>query len=184
MYEYNKKTVSEGNSGIEETIPYWEAVGSLRYLAVGTHPDIAFAVSEVSWVLDKPTKADWEKVKCILQVLKRSISDGHHEPDGTSAWCTDYIQWCWWHRYLQIVCITASEVVCQYMGGPISWLTQRQKSVALSTTEAEFMAASEAAKQIIWLTRLLSEITSLVAVHMLKTDNMSAVKLVKNPTFH
>jgi len=46
------------------------------------------------------------------------------------------------------------------------------------------MAASEAAKQIIWLTRLLSEITSLVAVHVLKTDNMSAVKLVKNPTFH
>jgi len=50
------------------------------------------------------------------------------------------------------------------MGGPISWLSQRQKSVALSTTEAEFMAASEAAKQIIWLTRLLSEITSMVAV--------------------
>ena len=66
----------------------------------------------------------------------------------------------------------------------MSWLSQRQKSVALSTTEAEFMAASEAAKEIIWLSRLLSEITTLVVTPVLKIDNMSAVKLVKNPTFH
>jgi len=79
---------------------------------------------------------------------------------------------------------STSGVVCQHMGGPISWLCQRQKSVALSTTEAEFVAASEAAKEIIWLSRLFGEITHLINTPVLKVDNMSAVKLVKSPVFH
>ena len=54
------------------------------------------------------------------------------------------------------------------MGGPISWLSQRQTSITLSTTEVEFVAASETAKQAIWLTRLPSEITSLDKVPVLK----------------
>jgi len=70
---------------------------------------------------------------------------------------------------------STSGVVCQYMGGPVSWLGQKQKSVALSTTEAEFVAASEAAKEIIWLSRLFSEITTLTETPLLKMDNMSAV---------
>ena len=79
---------------------------------------------------------------------------------------------------------STSGVVCQYMGGPVSWLSQKHKSVALSTTEAEFMAASKAAKEVIWLPRLLSEITTLTETPVLKIDNLSAVKLVKNLTFH
>ena len=53
-----------------------------------------------------------------------------------------------------------SGVLCLYKGGPISWLSQKQRSVALSTTEAEYMAASEATKEIIWLVRLFKEITT------------------------
>ena len=79
---------------------------------------------------------------------------------------------------------STSGVVCQYMRRPVSWLSQRQKSVALSTTEDEFMAASEGAKEIIWLSSLFSEITNLVSTPVLKMDNKSAVKLVKNPAFH
>jgi len=70
---------------------------------------------------------------------------------------------------------STSGVVCQYMGGPVSWLSQKRKSVALSTTKAEFVAASEAAKEIIWLSRLFSEITTLTETPLLKMDNMSAV---------
>ena len=69
------------------------------------------------------------------------------------------------------------------MGSAGTWSSRRQTSVALSTTEAEFVAASEAAKEIIRLTRLLNEISVLVATPVLKVDNMSALKLVKNPAF-
>jgi hypothetical protein len=54
----------------------------------------------------------------------------------------------------------------------------------MSTTEAEFIAASEATKEVIWLTRLLNEITTLSAIPVLRVDNMSAVKLIQNPVFH
>jgi hypothetical protein len=67
---------------------------------------------------------------------------------------------------------------------PITWLIQRQKCVTLSTTEAEFIAANEAAKELTWLSRLLHEITVLTEIPLLRVDNMSALKLVKNPTFH
>jgi hypothetical protein len=69
------------------------------------------------------------------------------------------------------------------MGEPISWSSQRQRSVALSTTEAELIAASEAAKEVIWLSRLLKEITT-VTTSVLYVDNLSTVKLIKNPVYH
>ena len=58
------------------------------------------------------------------------------------------------------------------------------KSVALSTTEAEFLAASEAAREVIWLARLFDDLTVLTKVPTLHIDNQSAIKLIKNPEFH
>ena len=176
-------TVNDVNSCVAEQVPYREAVGSLMYLATGTRPDIAYAVSTVSQALDKPTKADWNNVKYILRYLKGTYQMGILYQTGyqtgvlTMYSDADYAGDISTRR-------STSGVVCQYMGGPVSWLSQKQKSVALSTTEAEFMAASEAAKEIIWLSRLFSEITTLTETPVLKIDNMSSVKLVKNPTFH
>lgn len=69
-------------------------------------------------------------------------------------------------------------------GTAVSWASQLQKSVALSTTEAEFVAASEGAKELVWLNRLLSEIGTSGETPILFVDNASAIKLVKNPEFH
>ena len=63
-------------------------------------------------------------------------------------------------------------------------MSQKQRSVVLSTTEAEFVAASEGTKEAIWLTRMLNEISKLNSTPTLYIDNASAVKLVKNPEFH
>ncbi len=170
-------------SSIQDGVPYREAVGSLMYLAIGTRPDIAYAVSCVSQALDKPTSAHWAMVKRIFRYLRGTtgmkIVYQHGEKPGilTTYSDADYAGDIKTRR-------STSGIVCVYMGGAISWSSQRQRSVALSTTEAEFVAASEAAKEIIWLSRLLNEITTLVAVPVLKVDNMSALKLVKNPTFH
>ena len=68
---------------------------------------------------------------------------------------------------------------------PITWCSQKQETVALSSCEAEFMAATKAEKQAIWLQELLGEITETPCDHVkLLVDNKSAIELTKNLVFH
>ena len=68
---------------------------------------------------------------------------------------------------------------------PITWCSQKQETMALSSCEAESKTAMEAAKQAIWLQKLLSEITGRKCVKTtLYVDNKSVISLTKNPVFH
>ena len=68
---------------------------------------------------------------------------------------------------------------------PISWLSLKQKMVALSTCEAEYVAAATAACQVVWLRRLLCELTGVEAYPpALMVDNQPAIVLAKNPVLH
>lgn len=69
-------------------------------------------------------------------------------------------------------------------GGPISWFSQKQPCVALSTTEAEFVAGCEAAKNILWLRQFFKEIGITQNCTILCIDNQSAIKLINNPVYH
>lgn len=70
-------------------------------------------------------------------------------------------------------------------GGPISWKSKRQRCVTLSMTEAEYVAASEATREAVWLKRLLDEIDyDQPKTILLNCDNQSTVCLVWNPEFH
>lgn len=71
------------------------------------------------------------------------------------------------------------------MGSPITWCSHKQEIVALSSCEAEFMAATEAAKQAIWLQELLSEIMGNECKKVtIWVDNKSAIGLTRNHVFH
>ena len=68
---------------------------------------------------------------------------------------------------------------------PITWCSQKQETVALSSCKAEFMAATEAAKQAIWLKELLAEIVEKPCEKVVvRIDNISAIALTKNPVFY
>ncbi|KFK27017.1 hypothetical protein AALP_AA8G323700 [Arabis alpina] len=72
-----------------------------------------------------------------------------------------------------------------YLGSsPITWTSQKQPTVALSSCEAEFMAATETAKQAIWLKELMKEVMSIDKKVTLRIDNKSAMALTKNSVFH
>nr|GFC92181.1 ribonuclease H-like domain, reverse transcriptase, RNA-dependent DNA polymerase [Tanacetum cinerariifolium] len=76
-------------------------------------------------------------------------------------------------------------IVFYFGESPITWCTQKQPTVALSSCESEFMAATAAACQALWLKRLLSELTGYEEKRItLKVDNVSAIALVRNPVFH
>lgn len=79
---------------------------------------------------------------------------------------------------------SATGVACQHLGSSVSWSSQKQKCVAVSMTEAKYIAAREATNDIIWLARLFSEAKKLTAVSILRIDNMSAVNLIRIPVFY
>jgi len=117
---------------------------SLMYLATGTRPDIAYAVSVVSQKLDCATMEDWNKVKRILKYLKGTADHGilfrNDGPKRIEAFSdADYAQDVETRR-------STSGAVCKFAGGAVTWLSQKQKCIALSTTAAEIIAANEAAK--------------------------------------
>jgi hypothetical protein len=78
------------------------------------------------------------------------------------------------------ICWTA----CIYAGGAINWLSQRQVPVAVSTTEAEIVAASEAAREVLWLKRLQLDIVKFNDTLQLQVDNEAAIKFTQYPELH
>jgi hypothetical protein len=161
-------------------IPYREAIGSLMYLAVATRPDIAFAVSTLSQFLDNPGDAHWEAVKRIFRYLAGSKSFeltyggerhdliGYTDADGAVQE----------HRR------AISGYAFLIDGGAISWASRKQELVTLSTAEAEYVAATHAAKEAIWLRKLVGELfPSLLTPITLYCDNQSAIKLAQDDNY-
>jgi hypothetical protein len=168
---------------VESNFPYRELVGALMFLMTGTRPDLAYSVGYLSRVLDKSTTEDIVRAKRVLRYVAGTIDKGivyqpRYNPgilecysDADFAGCNSTGR------------STSGVVVC-HAGGAISWLSQRQTMVTTSTTEAEFVAATEAAKEIIWLKRLFTDTGTLRQTPTLYVDNSAAVKLAQNPEFH
>ena len=162
-------------------IPYREAVGSLMYAALGTCPDIAFVVQTVSQFSTKPGPAHWEAVKRIFRYLKGTTElwlsygmkkmelTGYSDADGNMAEDRHAIS-----GYAFLI-----------HGGTISWSAKRQDIIALSTTEAEYVAITHAAKEAIWLRLLIFQLFQLkLEPTTLFSDNKSAIELTKDHQYH
>lgn len=80
---------------------------------------------------------------------------------------------------------STSGYVFVFGGGVISWGSERQRAVVLSTTESEYMAASHAIKELVWLKSLLTELLQgEIDAPFFYMDCQSAIKLVRNPEYH
>jgi len=166
-----------------QNVPYREAIGSLMYAAVGTRPDITFTVTALSQYLQNPGRPHWEQAKRAIRYLKGTRdwkltfgSVGGVEGFTDANWGNDID-----HRHS----------ICGYVftlnGGAISWSSKKQSVVALSSTEAEYIGITHAAKEAIWVRHLLSELYSPRILDFPVTvycNNRSAIELVKNATFH
>ncbi|KRZ81194.1 Retrovirus-related Pol polyprotein from transposon TNT 1-94 [Trichinella sp. T8] len=152
------------------------------FLMTATRPDIAYAVSTVSQVMDKPTIKAWQAVKRIFRYLRGTADYGLLYQAKGEGFLKSYSD----ADYAGDVTTRRSRtgVVCMCAGGTVLWHSQKQRSVALSTAEAEYVAASEAAKDMMWLMTLFAEVTEVKQKPILFVDNMGAVKLSKNPEFH
>ncbi|PKI62641.1 hypothetical protein CRG98_016912 [Punica granatum] len=79
---------------------------------------------------------------------------------------------------------STSGYLMTFAGGAISWQSRLQKCIALSTTEAEYIAVTEGCKEMLWLQNFLQELSLKQERYVLHCDSQSAIHLCKNPTFH
>jgi transposase InsO family protein len=166
----------------EDVTAFQSMLGSIMYVMCQSRPDIAFGVSKVSQYAARPDNSHWTALKRILRYLSGTKEYGivyGGQAFVLTGW-TDSD----WAGDLDDSRSTAGYVFL-LAGGAISWASRKQPSVALSTTEAEYMAQKNAATEGIWLRGLLEELTLRDnAPTTIWADNQGAIKLAKNPEFH
>ena len=162
-------------------VPYASSIGSLMYVMVCTRPDIAQAVGAVSRYMNNPGKLHWEAVKWILRYLRGTTSKALCFKGGDMV-LTGYVD----ADLAGNVDIRRSTTGYVYtLGGTaLSWGSQLQKIVALSTYEAEYVTVTEASKEMVWLQSFLEELGKKQEDNVLYCDSQSAIHLAKNPSFH
>jgi hypothetical protein len=160
---------------------YQSLVGSLMYAMTGTRPDLAYTVSQLSQYNAKPTAIHLTTAKRVLRYLKGhtdlGITYGNND-DSLNGYCDAD-----WGANEDRKSI--SGYLFMLGGGAISWSSKKQSTVALSSTEAEYIALMEATKESIWLQRLLSELGRADRDHRIMwEDNQGAIALALNPEYH
>ncbi|KAD0566083.1 hypothetical protein E3N88_44065 [Mikania micrantha] len=157
-------------------------VGCLRYLT-HTRPDLSYSVGYVSRFMQAPRQIHVQALKQILRYLKGTTKLGLMYQRGASGGLLGYSESSFSADRDDGKSTTG--MIFFYGSRPITWNSQKQATVALSSCEAEFMVASTAACQAIWLRGLLAEITGKAEVQVeILVDNKSAIALIKIPVFH
>jgi hypothetical protein len=165
-----------------KSVPYRSAVGSLLYASIRTRPDIASAVRAVAKFSSNPGNKHWTAVKRIFRYLKGTSSYGISFSRGGPP-LLGYCDSDWANNPDDRKSV--SGYVFLLAGAPISWKSKSQSSVALSSCEAEYMAASSAAQEAIHLRRLLASVGQTIkGASILLEDNQGCIALANNPVHH
>ena len=174
------KLTKDGELLDTSTYTYSQLIGSLMYLSVCNRPDLAQAVGALARHMAKPTTEHWTAAKGVLRYLSGTANYGitFGGPElKLEAYCDA--------DYAGDIDTRRSTTGYAFVlgGGAISWSSRLQPTVAVSTTEAEYMAAAYAIKEALWLRTLLTEMGLEQDTITICADNQSAIKLLRNPVF-
>lgn len=142
---------------------YQRGVGCLAWLATKTHPDLSRTVGVLSQWNSKPTKKAWAALKHALRYLKGTINQqityrGSVDPITNQDLMPVLYSDSDWGGPLTGNRRSVSGYILILAGAPIAWRSQCQTSVALSSNEAEYMAASEATRDAVWIRNIIKEL--------------------------
>ena len=185
----NRKLIKETEKTADPKFKtaYMSMVGSLNYLQTKTVWGLAFPVSLVSRYMTNPNQTHMDAVQQQFRYLSGSPERGlFYRKDGDPT-LRGFVDSDWGGDTETGKSTTGW--VFTLAGCPVSWSSQRQKTVSSSSTEAEYIAASDACKEAIWLKGFHNEIAPKMGhpdqmTIPLAIDNASALKLTKNPEFH
>lgn len=175
-----KLSKNEGEPLDKETFPYGTLVGKLMFLTVATRPDIAYSVGTLARFISEPNITHWQAAKGVVRYLAHTKDRGI-EFRGSNLALTGFCD----ADYAGDIDTRKSTTGYVFIvnGGAVSWNSKRQPTVAVSTTEAEYMAAASAVKEGLWLRKLFYSLDIPQTTVNINCDNQSAIKLLKNPIF-
>ena len=176
--------LADGENALD-TREYQAAIGSLTYASIATRPDLSAAVGVLSQFMANPGPEHWSGVKRVLRYIKGTLDQGLKFESSSD--CDINL-----HGYADADWAgdaTTRKSTSGYMfslaGATVSWKSKRQTVVALSSTEAEYIALCLAAQEAIWLRSLLESLGFKQSkATKLYEDNQGAIALTKNPKTH
>jgi len=163
-------------------VPYAEAIGSVLWPVVVSRPDAAYAVGILSQFIQNPGPPHWEALKRVIIYLGSTkdlwLTFGGPTKTLVKGFCdADWASQK--HRH------SISGYSFHFGRGAISWSSKKQHIVALSSTEAEYIAQTHAAKEALWLRSFVKEIREeRNGTLTINCDNQGAIALAKDNKFH
>ncbi|CAN0838933.1 Retrovirus-related Pol polyprotein from transposon TNT 1-94 [Linum grandiflorum] len=180
MSVHSKLAKDDTGVPVDET-QYRGMIGSLLYLT-SSRPDIMFSVCICARYQSAPKQSHLSAVKRIFRYLKATPSLGLWYPANSTTDLAGYSDSDF------AGCLTdrkSTSGACQFLGQSlISWSSKKQKCVALSTAEAEYLAAGSCCTQLLWLQSQLLDFSLPQTNIPLLCDNTSAINMSKNPVQH
>jgi len=196
-------TCDTADEEVDETV-YRSMIGSLMYLMLCTRPDITFVVGALSRYSSLPRTSHMNAAKHLLRYVKKTAHIGLRlGPFATKDLCPILYSDADWAGDLDTrkstggyVCVlTEGDTQGEPILSAVSWSSKRQQTIALSTTEAEYMALTQAAKEAIWVSRFLAELQGipvntestlepLGSKTRIYVDNQDSIAVARNPEFH
>ncbi|XP_071719548.1 secreted RxLR effector protein 161-like [Rutidosis leptorrhynchoides] len=163
-------------------VPYASAIGSIMYAMKCTRPDVSFALNMTSRYQQNPGDCHWTAVKNILKYL-RNTKDMFLVYGGFDE--------------LSIKCYTDASFETDrddsrsqsgyffvMNGGAVDWRSSKQSTTAMSTTESEYIAASEAAQEAVWIRKFISGLGVVPSIENpmdMYCDNTGAIVIANEP---
>lgn len=179
-------TRDRGEQGEDEGVSikvYQEIAGSLLWAASCTRPDTAFAASFLARSTAEPKQSDMDLALRIVSYLVQTRTHGIELGGAKTKSLETYIDSAW--GGCKETRRSTTGYVSFFLGSPINWTSKRQATVSSSSMEAEYVAAAEATKDVIWLRSLLEELgLKQTKATTLYIDNKSAIHLSANPSTH
>jgi hypothetical protein len=161
---------------------YRQLIGSLMYL-VNTRPDICFVVNTLSQFHMEPRHEHWIVAKHVLRYIHGTINYGLRYTASNDIQFHGFIDSDWAGSAEDR---KSTSCMCFSLGSAmISWGRRKQKFVALSTVETEYIATCEACTEAIWLRKLISDLFDQIPKStIIHCDNQSYIRLSEHPVFH
>ena len=133
-----------------------QIIGSLLYIMLGTHPDIAYAVTKLSQHAANPAREHLDKARYIVHYLAGTCNYGLVFDGASNKGLIAYTDSDYAGDPIKRRSITG--YLFKLANGIISWQSHVQKTIALSSTEAEYMALSDCSRQANWIKTVMTEL--------------------------
>jgi transposase InsO family protein len=172
-------TPNEGEVNPQLRTQFQQIIGSLLYIMLGTRPDIAFAVTKLAQFAANPSKEHLDKAKYVLRYLagtaKYALVYKGASNKGLIAYTdSDYAADPVKRR-------STTGYIFKLADGIISWQSRAQKTIALSATEAEYMALSDCSRQAVWIQNIFTELGLQTRPTQICADNEGGIFIASNP---